>query len=79
MVSWVILMVYSIETIGMRIWKIVVFADFVSGKQLFWPKVHCHEAKAIVKPKSEVQSPKVPKSRPKGPGLTLIISQTETN
>ena len=61
-------MVYSIETIGMRIWKMVVFADFLSGNPCFilthaGMLMQCHEAKVIVKPKSDVQSPKVKTKR----------------
>ena len=56
------------ETIGMRIWKMVVFADFLSGNPCFilthaGMLMQFHEAKAIVKPKSEVQSPKVKTKR----------------
>ena len=58
------ILVYSMETIGMRIWKMVVFADFLSGNPCFilthaGMLMQCHEAKVIVKPKSDVQSPKV--------------------
>ena len=56
------------ETIGMRIWKMVVFADFLSGNPCFilthaGMLMQCHEAKVIVKPKSDVQSPKVKTKR----------------